>query len=62
MEEKMDQKVRENVKAMVSKLAEKNPDLKTDIEDLSVEPTYDAYASAANTANTETAWCDVWCT
>ncbi|XP_063948189.1 uncharacterized protein LOC135152261 [Daucus carota subsp. sativus] len=54
MEEKMDQKVRENVKAMVSKLAEKNPDLKIDIQDLSVEPTYDASASGANTATTDT--------
>ena len=54
MEEKMDQKVRENVKAMVSKLAEKNPDLKIDIQDLSVEPTYDASASGANTATMET--------
>ncbi|XP_063942347.1 uncharacterized protein LOC135150129 [Daucus carota subsp. sativus] len=54
MEEKMDQKVRENVKAMVSKLAEKNPDLKIDIQDLSVEPTYDASASGANTTTTDT--------
>lgn len=37
MDEKVD-KVRENVKLMITKIAEKNPELKVDIDELSIEP------------------------
>lgn len=40
-EEKVDRKVRDNVKLMMSKIAEKNPELKVDIDELTAEPSID---------------------
>ncbi|KAL6586142.1 hypothetical protein OROMI_002786 [Orobanche minor] len=52
MEEKVAKQVQENVKLMISKLAEKNPELKLDIEDLSVEPSRAKDSIRGNENNT----------
>lgn len=53
MEEKVDRKVRDNVKLMMSKIAEKNPELKVDIDELTAEPSIDHSNDNVST------WCRV---
>lgn len=58
MEEKMNQNVqevrelRDSIKVMMSRLAEKNPELQIDVEELSKHPTNDDDAGGARNANT----------
>ncbi|KAK1359107.1 hypothetical protein POM88_043581 [Heracleum sosnowskyi] len=54
MDEKMEKKVRENVKMMMSKLAEKCPELKVDIEELSVAPPNSVQDGDASGADNDT--------
>ncbi|KAK1371707.1 hypothetical protein POM88_037799 [Heracleum sosnowskyi] len=54
MDKKVEKKVRENVKMMMSKLAEKCPELKVDIEELSVAPSNSVQDGDASGADNDT--------
>ncbi|KAK1361390.1 hypothetical protein POM88_045864 [Heracleum sosnowskyi] len=57
MDEKVEKKVRENVKMMMSKLEEKCPELKVDIEELSVAPPNSVQDGDASGADNDTPLC-----